>query len=212
MDPIKGLNLRKPDPAPSGDRVRLRKGIARGLQAMLEASVPPRSCFICGVPEAFDALYEFARARELLRTTQITYSEFRSQYMVPVFGPVITKDRMNNCLRKHVRPSLRREAYLYELEHARRHNKAPEVRDIDDFCLGRPMRSQFRLTCDGEENINDTSPLGEEPVAPASPDDIRLHEVAEVVDRLYPDCDQGETLYKLLYWEQSIRNDRKNTE
>lgn len=187
--------------------------MTRGVMRMLDVPVssPTGRCRICGVPEAFDALYEFARAKELLETTDINYSEFISQYLRVVFGPVMTRTRVDQCLRNHIRPSLRREAMIYEIDAARREGRAPTERDIDDFCLGRwsplSLRVGRPLGDRSEGSLDDPNGV----VDPFTKEEWSTYSIADVVERLYPDGDtEGVTLYRLTYWNRADLNDRSN--
>ena len=171
-------------------------------------------CRICIQPELYDALYEFARARELLRTTDIHYRTFVSEYIIPVFGKRVSYKHVSNCLSYHIRPALKREAVIYELEHARREGRAPLVRDIDDFCLGREPRSDFH-SMDHEswtEKNARPSDLDVEkiPVDQLTEEDIRLYGIEKTLQDT--ESDAGVTHYQLVYWSNALTQDRCDPE
>lgn len=198
-------------------RLRLKRQAGGFLGKFLDARVhgngkSPKTgfnCKICLNEPLFDSLYEFARAKELLGTTDLTYTDFRTQYVWPVFGRAVAPlGAQRYCLREHIRPALRREAFIYELEQARREGHAPRESDIVDFCLGRnpseELLSLGRETGWDVDHMPEVSPHG--PESPIEPLD-------EIEKALYdPSLDGGVTRYKLVYWREAFKAECRKVE
>ena len=191
-------------------RLRLRRQPGGFLAKFTDARVVGKGksmkrghgCRICVNEVLFDNLYEFARARELLGTTDISYGDFIKQYIWPVFGHAMApRKAIYNCLDEHIRPGLRREAFIYELEQDQREGRLVSERDIDDFCLGRPPRKELleRLA------VDHTSPVDD---APLTSPEAEIEIMAEIERTLYdPSLDDGVTRHKLVYWREALTND-----
>jgi len=199
-------------------RKRLKRTLAPGLVRFLDAPARGRQtaghrgmCRICIQPELYDAVYEFARARELLRTTDITYRSFFAEYVSPVFGRRVSYKHMSNCLSDHVRPALKKEAFIYELEQSRREGRAPLTRDIDDFCLGRPLRSDFTVDSGSSWFAPGVSDLDDpdRPCDKLTEEDLELYRIRGIEECLQdPEEEDGVTHYRLVYWANTLTQDR----
>ena len=192
-------------------RLRLRRDPGGYLAKFTDARVHgagkskrrKHGCRICVNEMLFDNLYEFARARELLGTTDISYNQFILEYVHPVFGATVAPKRtLLKCLDEHVRPALRREAFVYELERAQREGYAATEQDINDFCLGRPPSKELlkRVTLEGTRDSEDAALMD-----PSAEVEI----LADIEKALYdPDLDGGVTRHKLVYWREALTKDR----
>lgn len=189
-------------------RKRLKRVNARGIARFLDNTERGkkgkfRLCRICMQAEAFDALYEFARAKEVLMTTEISYGQFWSEWLVPVLGRHIHMRYVTKCLSDHIRPALRREMFIYELEEGRRAGHVPSERDIDDFCLGRAPRPDLMTGTSRPTGGELVSP--ETLVDPASDEEVEIYDLKGIQSCVEggPEED-GVTHYKLVYWRRAL--------
>jgi hypothetical protein len=96
------------------------------------------SCRVCAHEVAAQSVYEFCRAKEVFRTTNIPYAKFLAEYIEGVIGFPVGYQSFMAHIHNHVRPSLRREMRELEIEEARLDGKHWTPPKLEDFLVSEP--------------------------------------------------------------------------
>ena len=174
-----------------------------GYLNVVRRRLPDRqnTCPICCNETARSSLYEFARAKEVFRTTHISYRAFGDDYIADVLMHPANYQQLMACLNNHIRPGLRREIREMAIEAARASGEEWAPPTLDSFLVA-PHSAVERLdrTKSTESMIENDS--GEQPEE--DPDTVTYPELADTPTRdWHPDNDPQAGRTNLRFWHAS---------